>query len=61
MELEDIRNALIRVLKDNEITQETFARKYKFSSSWLNKFLRKEAKNPRFLTLKRLKKAIESE
>jgi transcriptional regulator with XRE-family HTH domain len=61
MDLHNVRAAVRDTLKTRRLTQEAFARRYNLSSSWLNKFLRKECDNPRFRSLERLQKAIESE
>jgi predicted transcriptional regulator len=61
MDLHNVRKSLHEVLKDRRMTREAFARKHGFSSSWLYKFAQGNAKNPRFRSLERLRKAIESE
>lgn len=61
MDLHNVRAAVRTTLKTRRLTQEAFARKHNLSSSWLNKFLREECDNPRFRSLERLQKAIESE
>lgn len=43
------------------MTREAFARKHNLSSSWLYKFAQGNAENPRFRSLERLQKAIDSE
>lgn len=61
MDLHNVRTAVRNTLKARRLTQEAFARRYNLSSSWLNKFLREECDNPRYRSLQRLEKAIETE
>lgn len=61
MDLHNVRAAVRNTLKERRLTQEAFARRNNLSSSWLNKFLREECDNPRFRSLERLQKAIETE
>lgn len=61
MDLHNVRESFRKVLKDREMTIETFARKHEIPSSWLYKFGRGKMPNPRYRRLEHLQKAIESE
>jgi predicted transcriptional regulator len=61
MDLHNVRESLHNVLKDRQMSLAEFARKHEISSSWLYKFGQGNAPNPRFRSLERLQKAIETE
>jgi predicted transcriptional regulator len=61
MDLHNVRESFHKVLKDRRMTIEAFARKHEISSSWLYKFGQGNAPNPRFRSLERLQRAIQTE
>lgn len=61
MDLHSVRSNVKAVLAKHGVSQDEFARRHGLSSSWLNKFLRAELNNPRYLSLKRLEDAVSAE
>lgn len=61
MNLHSVRQDLVNVLRQRDLSQFEFAEKHGLSYSWINKFLNNVAKNPRFNTLNDLQAAIEKE
>lgn len=61
MDLHNVRESLHKTLETRRMSLVAFARKHKFSSSWLYKFGQGNAPNPRYQSLERLQKAIETE
>ena len=61
MDLHNVRESLKRVLKAQRLSRQAFARKHEIPTSWLDKFAAAKLNNPRYSSLKRLEKAIESE
>lgn len=61
MDLHNVRESLHKTLKTRRMSIATFARKHQMSSSWLYKFGQGNAPNPRYRSLERLQKAIETE
>lgn len=61
MDLHNVRESLHKTLETRRMSIAAFARKHQMSSSWLYKFGQGNAPNPRFRSLERLQKAIETE
>ena len=58
MNLQNLRDRLWDAIEKSGLGQDGFARKHDLSSSYVNKFLRKELKNPRLDSMERLEAAI---
>lgn len=61
MDLHNVRESLHKTLETRQMSIAAFARKHEISSSWLYKFGQGNAPNPRFRSLERLQRAIETE
>jgi transcriptional regulator with XRE-family HTH domain len=61
MDLHIVRESCKQTLARRGISQYKFAKKYRLSHSWLNKFLRAKDPNPRTKSVTKLQSAIDAE
>lgn len=61
MRLHNLISDVDQLLTEKEMSREAFARKHDLPSTWFNRFMQGKAMNPRWNSLERLERAIESE